>query len=247
MIIGIIGNTELTLKGINLLIDQGHTVDYVFGLEQEHLESKVNSVDLKSVCLKHNIKHISGGSRFSEITKRKTDLVIALGDSRLIPVRDFSCPVIGNHGAALPDVKGGASLVWARLINSGRWGVSLMDLDEKLDSGRILGVNRFDYPVSMSMHDFVSLCDDKTIELLDGYINNTLTPPEKQNEKTMITVGKHIDSQVGTTLAIYADVWNLSIYLPPRTPKDSIMKESWDSEFKQNFKLANNTPYLKHK
>ena len=247
MIIGIIGNTELTLKGIRLLIDQGHKIDYVFGLDQEHIKSKVNAVDLQSVCLKHNIEYIEGGPRFSEIAQRKVDLVIALGDSRFIPVKNFTCPVIGNHGAALPDVKGGASLVWARLINNGRWGVSLMDLDEKLDSGKILGVSRFKYSTIMSMDKFVSLCDDKTIELLEGYMNNTLTPPQKQNSKTMITVGKHIDSQIGTALAIHADFWNLSIYLPARTPEDSIMNQSWDSQFKINFKLANSTPYPEYK
>ena len=41
--------------------------------------------------------------------------------------------VIGNHGAVLPYVQGAASLVWGRMLNNGRWGVSLMELKEHLE------------------------------------------------------------------------------------------------------------------
>jgi methionyl-tRNA formyltransferase len=246
MIVGVIGNTELTRKGTNLLIDQGHTVKYVFGLPEDQAKKKVNAKDLASYCSEREIEFYKSND-FEKIYDCGVDLVVALGDSRLIPVKKFKCPVVGNHGAALPNVKGGASLVWARLINSGTWAVSFMTLDETLDSGEILGVNEFNYPLDMSMIDFVSLCDDKTIELLDGYINNTLLPPERKNSKTMIKVGKYIDSQIGATLAIIAGLNNLSIYLPARTPDDSVVKDSWDEEFKENFKRAHSIPYPQYR
>jgi len=247
MRVGLIGNTELTSKGLELLIDQGHEVDYVFGLEQRSLKNKVNASDLKAYCLEQNIEFIEGGRRFAYISQRDVDLVIALGDSRLIPVDTFRSKVIGNHGAPLPDVKGGASLVWARIINYGFWGVSLMVLDEELDSGEILGVTKFEYSKDMNMEDFVSLCDDETIKLLDQYLNNTISRPHQQNEATVITVKKHTDSELVEKIAKFAMEAKCSIYLPPRTPEDSIIKDSWSEEFKQKFMIANDHPYPEYK
>jgi len=246
MRVGVIGNTVLTSKGLDLLISQGHTVSYVFGLPAHQQDIKVNYQDLAPYCTQQSIDFYQSND-FSKVYHYDIDLVIALGDSRIIPVKNFNCPLIGNHGAALPNIKGGASLVWARLLNSGSWGVSLMTLGEKVDSGEILGVTHFTYPTNMSMATFVSLCDDITIELLDQFLHYPREGTIQQNSKTMITVGKHIDSQVGTTIARLATLHNLSIYLPPRTPDDSILKDCWDEEFKENFKRANCSPYPDYK
>jgi hypothetical protein len=94
-------------------------------------------------------------------------MVISLGDSRYVPpfiIEKFK--VIGNHGAILPSVQGGASLVWGRMLNNGVWGVSLMELDKKIDNGTILKTSSFNYELDSDMNSF---CDMNEISDVSGF------------------------------------------------------------------------------
>jgi len=247
MKIGILGNTNLTKKGLDLCLALGHEISYVFGLSQEDLSSKVNASDLKPICRDKGIT-LYESNDFDLIKDIEIDLIISLGDSRLVPVSSFKCKhVIGNHGAELPYVKGGASLVWGRMINSGSWAVSLMELSVKLDCGAIIGVNHFNYPLNMPMQDFVKLCDDKTIDLLEDYLTNGITSTTPEPKDTVVTIKKGIDSEVGCLLAATCLSNKIPVYLPSRTPEDSKIKDYWSCEFKDNFRMANDYPYIKAK
>ena len=106
MKIGILGNTNLTKKGLDLCLALRHEISYVFGLSQEDLSSKVNASDLKPICRDKGIT-LYESNDFDLIKDIEIDLIISLGDSRLVPVSSFKCKhVIGNHGAELPYVKG---------------------------------------------------------------------------------------------------------------------------------------------
>ena len=43
MRVGVIGNTVLTYKTIKLLMERGHDIQYVFGLPDAKLATKVNA------------------------------------------------------------------------------------------------------------------------------------------------------------------------------------------------------------
>ena len=164
MNIGIVGNTSLTEKLIKFLLGQRENIKYVFGLTDEEIEKKVNAADLKTLCLENDINYIQSND-WGLILDEEVDLVYEMGDSRFVPPvfvnRHY---VIGNHGAILPYVQGGASLVWGRMLNSGEWGVSLMKLSDKIDEGDILITKKVNYdPSSTSMQTFVEMCDDATI------------------------------------------------------------------------------------
>jgi len=247
MKIGIVGNTELTRKGLDLCLSLGHSVCYINGLPPELLKNKVNGVDLASFCKELDIPFYSSND-FSVIKDLDVDLIVVLGDSRILPISEFRCKtIIGNHGAELPSIKGGASIVWARMINNGNWAVSLMSLSEAIDSGDIWGINRFIYDPSMSMADFVNLCDDKTVELLGMYLEGYLKHSIFTRKNTLITLHKHVDSEVACSIAKLAIKNDIPIYLPSRTPEDSKVKDCWGAEFKHNFRIANSYPYIEAK
>ena len=94
---------------------------------------------------------------FSSICdKEKIDLIIEFGDSRIIPKN--ICEkyfIIGSHGAILPIIKGGASLVWGRMCNNLNWGVSLYQISQHIDEGTILNISKFNYEKNISMEDFI--------------------------------------------------------------------------------------------
>ena len=69
--------------------------------------------------------------------------------------------------------------------------------------------------------------------------------PKVQNTPWDIKLTKNIDSFKAIEILEYAIKNNLSIYMPPRTPLDSLVKKEWSDNFKEIFKLANNKPYPK--
>jgi len=245
MKIGIIGNTNLTYKVIDFLIKEKDDIRYVFGLPEEKLKIKVNSYDLSSICQKEKIKFIDSND-WSDIMNEKVDIVYEMGDSRIVPL-DFlkKNQVIGNHGAILPNVQGAASLVWGRLLNSGTWGVSLMDLNERVDSGDILMTKSIFYDKdSTSMQEFVEKCDNATIDCVKSYHHNDFV--RKENELWSVKVSPFQDTSTIVDILRFCIQKNINIYLPPRKPSDSQICLKWEQNFINIFKKANNCPYPKY-
>jgi len=243
MKIGIIGNTDLTFKTIFLLLLEKHSIEYVFGLPKEKLDKKVNnSKEIESFCTSNEIKYINSGD-WGDILDINVDLVFEMGDSRIVPSKFLQKhKVIGNHGAILPYVQGAASLTWGRMLNNGKWGVSLFELNEKIDNGDILVTKEVIYdPESTSMKDFVSLCDDMTVECVKEYLSGSFS--RVKNEKWNVKLSKHIDSSVGVDILSDCLEKNLNIYMPPRNKNDSKLLVHWENDFKKRFKIANNDPY----
>ena len=245
MSIGITGNTSLTKKVIEFLLSKGENIKYVFGLRDEDIKNKVNSVDLKTLCNEKNINYIQSND-WDLVLNKKVDIVYEMGDSRFLPPRFVNKNyVIGNHGAILPYVQGGASLVWGRMVNSGKWGVSLMRLNEKIDGGDILSVKDVDYcPKSTSMKDFVELCDEATLSSIKENYNNFSIIDD--NTPPLIKVSKKKDSYDIVKILKFCLDNKISIYLPPRRPEESFLKNEWSSEFSEVFKIANDYPYPKY-
>ena len=243
--VAVTGNTRLTLQGIKE-IDKitNHKVIYVFGIESNKMKDKVNSVDMSGYCETKKItldKSNDWDAFYNFCMSNGINKIITLGDSRIIPkkiVQNFD--VIGNHGAILPDVQGGASLVWGRLVNTGQWGISIMKIGERVDSGDVLKTKSFLYK-QISEQSFTQICDDLTIEALVEVLNGDYQIQE--NKKWLVRVAKHSDSHQATEILRYCLENKIPVYMPPRTPQDGIINKNWNKDFIEIFKIANNKPY----
>jgi methionyl-tRNA formyltransferase len=246
MKIGVSGNTKQTYKGLHLLVSLGYEISFIFGLPDEQLEGKVNSVNLTEFANQYNIP-LYKSNNWEDVLDYEVDMVISLGDSRYVPpfiIEKFK--VVGNHGAILPNVQGGASLVWGRMLNNGKWGVSLMELDKKIDNGTILKTATFNYDLDSDMNSFCDKCDDLTIELLKDLLENGPDTTEYKSSKIDIKVSKGIDTKVGVELLQFCLDNNLNVYMPPRAKEHGEVKNEWGVEFIERFKKANDLPYPKY-
>jgi methionyl-tRNA formyltransferase len=245
MRVGVIGNTVLTYKTIKLLMERGHDIQYVFGLPDAKLATKVNAYNLKDFCLKQNIPFY-GSDNWGIIAGENTDLVCEMGDSRIIPAAFLQKNhVIGNHGAILPSVQGAASLVWGKMLNNGEWGVSLMQLSAIIDGGPIIKTRKVTYDTEKTtMSEFVELCDDATIECLKDFLDGNYN--KTSNKKWQLKIAKKSDSKSVTEVLDFCLKSKTNVYLPPRTPNDSKVNTKWGEKFVDNFKKANDAPYPKH-
>jgi len=245
MRVGVIGNTLLTSKCVDLIISEGHVLEYVFGLPKNKLIKKANScVELKSKCEERNIPFIDSGD-WDDIADRNVEVVIEMGDSRIVPESFLNKnKVIGNHGALLPYVKGGASLTWGRMLGTGEWGVSIFELTDELDNGDIIATKKVNYsPEDTTMEQFVEMCDLATVECLKEFLKGNYTP--QKNKEWNVRVKNHTDSYEATTVLDFCIKKQIAVYMPTRNPGDSKLKEGWPGRFENNFKKANNSPYPK--
>ena len=250
--VAVVGNTKLTLKGLCALKKLPNVeVKVILGLDTKSINKKVNSVSFANFLSSYpyvKAPKIIRSNKWDIFEKtcieEQINLIILLGDSRIVPetiINSFT--VIGNHGAILPDVQGGASLVWGRMLNSGEWGVSIMEIDKKIDSGKILKVKKFKYSEDCSELEFTEKCDDLTVDALVDVLNSNYVISD--NSKWHLKIAKHTDSQDVINILRYCIDNKLNVYLPPRTPKDGFIKSVWSDEFKKIFKIANNKPYPK--
>ncbi len=246
--LAITGETRLTLESMKRILDlDNYEILYVFGLPEEDLRHKVNSVSLTEFCEEWGITLDKTGdwnNCFQFCTTNNIDMIITLGDSRIVPkdvVRNFD--VIGNHGAVLPDVQGGASLVWGRILNSGEWGVSVMKIAERIDGGDILKVKTFKYDESTTEEQFTDAADALTVDALVEVLQGDYAVQE--NKKWKVRVAKHTDSHKAVELLRYCKENNLPVYMPPRTLEDGYLDPSWPPQFIKSFKIANDHPYPK--
>tara|TARA_B110000444_G_scaffold197155_1_gene187949 strand:- start:1158 stop:1931 length:774 start_codon:yes stop_codon:yes gene_type:complete len=245
--IAVIGSTLLT-KELILFLEEVNRPLILFGLPENQIKLKVNSTYLKDYCYNKKIKYIENNSWeyfYQTCLKDNIDLIIEFGDSRIIPSTiTNNIFTIGNHGAILPFVKGGASLVWGRMANMLHWGVSLMKIEESIDEGEIIITKNFNYESDISMQNFLNISDKKTIDCFKEIIGKDLH--FKKNVKNKIVIANHTDSY-DVVLEIKNAIKNsYSIYLPPRTPEDGKINKKWPKDFIEIFKIANNIPYPKY-
>ena len=248
--IAVVGNTKLTQMCLEGCLLSSMDVCCLYSLSKEDTLKKVNGVDLRHYCNQNGIVHVdSDWETFNkECIRLGVEIVFVLGDSRIVPkmiINNFRM-VIGNHGAVLPSVKGGASLVWGRMLNLGYWGVSLFQITEKIDDGPILGTKTFEYDSTIDMQDFVSVADKCTVDVLRN-ICKKLTDHEKldkiPNDKWHVKIAKHMDAQVVCNIVKDVVENNMNVYLPPRNLLDSKISDKWSDDFVDSFKAANNSPY----
>ena len=246
--VAIVGSTKLTLMSMTEIekLDT-HKILYVFGLSDKSKKAKVNSTQLGEFCNAHNIildESEDWDNFYQYCTNASIDLIITLGDSRIVPkqiVNNFE--TIGNHGAILPGVQGGASLVWGRMLNYNYWNVAIMRIGEKVDSGEILKTSQFDYHDNASEQYFTTKADKETVSILIDVLRGDYSPIP--NEKWQVRIAKHTDSYLVTQILKFCLDNNIPVYLPPRTPTDANVKSEWPEDFIEVFKKANNDPYPK--
>ena len=246
--IAIIGSTKLTERLVNYL-EKINRPKIIFGLNKKNLSNKVNAFDFGDYCQNKQIEFINNESwnTFTKsCEKEKINLIIEFGDSRIIP-KEITKKyfIIGNHGAILPNIKGGASLVWGRMCNTLDWGISIFRVSEKIDEGQILNISKFNYENNTTMEEFVSIADSKTVEcLIDYFSGKNLKSIETKSSDYKLPL--NCDSYEAVLLAIECLKKNKSIYLPRRTIENCKINKKWPESFIKIFKISNNIPYPKY-
>ena len=152
----------------------------------------VLDVPTKVVAKKHGIPVFQPHrirSDFSFLSETKPDLILCFAYGQIIPSEVINYPRYGclnYHGSLLPKYRGAAPIQYALMNNDKETGVTLMEMVEKMDAGRMYAKKKF---LIEPKDDFSNLANkmvdaafDLTVESLEKYLNGELVG-EEQNEE----------------------------------------------------------------
>lgn len=141
------GTPEIAAAALQAILDAGHTVCGVYTREDKPVGRKqtLTPPPVKQTALAHGLrvfqpKTLRDGAA-EEIRALAPELIVVVAYGRILPPEVLAIPprgCINLHVSLLPQYRGAAPVQWAVINGERQTGVSIMYLDEGLDTGPIL-------------------------------------------------------------------------------------------------------------
>lgn len=189
------GTPDIAAESLAALLDAGHEVCGVFTRRDKPVGRKqiLTAPPVKQVAVEHGLsvyqpRTLRDGSSDELIKELAPDIIVVVAYGCIIPpqllhVAKYGC--INLHVSLLPKYRGSAPIQWAVLNGDEGTGVTIMQLDEGLDTGDILMVE----PVTIGpeetsgeLFDRVSAVGAGTlVTALEKIESGELTPRKQDN------------------------------------------------------------------
>ena len=142
------------------------------------------------------------------VEELRPDLCVVVGWYRIIPERTLSIPskgFVGIHASLLPKYRGGAPLVWAMINGEKETGATLFRFDAGMDSGDIIGQERFSIEANDTITEVVAKAETAGIAIMEKHVANLLdgsARPTKQRHEdaTYCAQRKSADGRIDWSL-----------------------------------------------
>ena len=194
------GTPDIAADSLAALLEAGHEVCAVFTRRDKPVGRKqiLTAPPVKQLAQQHDIpvyqpRTLRDGSSDALIQELAPDIIVVVAYGCIIPpqllhVAKYGC--INLHVSLLPKYRGSAPIQWAVLNGDAETGVSIMQLDEGLDTGDVLMVE----PVAIDpeetsgeLFDRVSAVGAKTlVDALAKIEAGQLTPVPQDHSKATL-------------------------------------------------------------
>lgn len=191
------GTPDFSTGVLESIIEAGHEVSAVVTQpdKPKGRGHEMQFTPVKEVALKHNLpvyqpKKVRDPEVIAELEKIPADIIVVVAFGQIIPkaileMKKYGC--INVHASLLPAYRGAAPIQWAVVDGLKETGVTIMQMDEGLDTGDMLTkavVPLDEKETGGSLFDKLSVAGAKlcveTLELIEkGEVS-----PEKQGETT---------------------------------------------------------------
>ena len=142
------GTPEFSVPALEILIKQKFNILKVYTQPPKKSKrgQKINSSPIENYCKKNEInfsnpESLNNEEEFNAFQKLSPDIVIVVAYGKIIPKNFLTKAKFGFiniHGSLLPKWRGAAPIQRAIMNGDKKIGISIMKIEEKLDSGPIL-------------------------------------------------------------------------------------------------------------
>ena len=238
------GTPEFSVPILKELIDKCNVIAVVTQPDKEigrHKEILFSPI--KKMAIDNGIKVIQPfkiRNEFDEIIILNPDIIITCAYGQIVPKEILDCPRLGCinvHASLLPKLRGGAPIHRAILNDFKETGITIMYMDEYMDTGDMIEKEKVIITDSMTtgeLHDRLSLLGrDLLIKTLPSVIDGT-NKREKQIEKeaTFAKVIKRKDELLDfnkTSREVYNQVRGLNPFPVAYTTLDGKVVKVYNS------------------
>ena len=152
-------------------------------------------------------------AEFSDLVeKHRPDFIVVVAFGHIIPKNILAIPKIATlniHGSLLPKYRGPAPIQWAIINGEKETGITIILMDEGLDTGDILLSSKIEImpdDTSGTLHDrLAQLGADLLIQSLDSLITGKIHPvPQDHSQTTYAPLLKKNDGRLNWTMTARA-------------------------------------------
>lgn len=146
------GTPDFAAASLQALIDAGYDIPLAVTKEDKPVGrgGRLRESDVKICAKKAGITVFQPHSvrtkeAYQVLAKEAPDLIVVAAYGKIIPKEILELPKLGCinvHASLLPEYRGAAPIQWAILDGKKETGVSIMKMNEGLDTGDILSVSR---------------------------------------------------------------------------------------------------------
>jgi methionyl-tRNA formyltransferase len=190
------GTPEFALPSLKVLIDKGENVvcvvtqpDRAKGRGRRVLPPPVKELALQASLPVLQPEHIKNDDFHAVMREFKPDIIVLTAYGKILPGNIINLPPLGTinvHGSLLPRYRGAAPIQWALINAETETGVTIMQMDEGIDTGDILMQEK----IPISAGDTAGTLSVKLAELGGAALGKALDllrqdklKPLKQDEK----------------------------------------------------------------
>ena len=144
------GTPDIAATALEALLKAGHTVAGVFTREDKPVGRKqiLTAPPVKQLAVAHGIsvfqpRTLRDGAALQILRELAPDLIVVVAYGRILPKEILALPKYGCinlHVSLLPKYRGSAPIQWAVLNGDHETGVTIMQMDEGVDTGDIMTV-----------------------------------------------------------------------------------------------------------
>jgi len=196
MKLAFLGTSDFAVPALGALVDAGHDVLAVYtrapkpaGRGQQERRTPVHERALALGLPVRMPTSLKGDEQAQAFKALDLDAAVVVAYGRILPKAFLEAPVLGCvniHGSLLPRWRGAAPIHRAILAGDGETGVTIMRMDEGLDTGPMLLAEKT--PISaadtaQSVHDrLAELGARLVVSALDGLMSKTMEPVPQPQE-----------------------------------------------------------------
>ena len=199
------GTPDFAVPVLKMLIEKTNVIMVVTKPDKRVGRNKeLTFSPVKKVALENNIpvfQPIKIKNDYEKLIEEKIDLIVTCAYGQIIPKEVLNLPKYGCinvHASILPKYRGSAPIQWAIINGDKETGVTIMYMDEGMDTGDIISISKIAISSEDNvgtMHDKLSILGAQTLEkelksIFDGSVirikqgdNWTLAPMIKREDE----------------------------------------------------------------
>jgi len=191
------GTPEFAVPSLKVLLDRGENVvcvvtqpDRPKGRGRKIMQPPVKKLALQAAIPVLQPENVRGDDFLDELRTYEPDIIALTAYGKILPASIINLPPLGTinvHGSLLPKYRGAAPIQWALINGETETGVTIMQMDEGMDTGDILlqerlSISREDTAGSLAVR-MAELGGEALGKALDLLRADTLRPVKQEDDQ----------------------------------------------------------------